>query len=278
MSGLRSAALEAWSAKARAVRIEDEIARRGIKLKRTGIEHVGPCPKCGGEDRFAINVAKQVFHCRGCDVGGDVIKLVEHLDGLDFIAACTALTGEPPPKGNGWDRTGEPRKIVAAEFRYADESGKVLLVVERVEFQNPDGTYVLTEEGKRKKAFRQRRPDPERPNHWLWNVNGVPPLPYRLPELIGAAAAGSTILVVEGEAKVDLLRSMNIPATCCAGGAKKWRTEHTAFLRGAQVVIMPDNDDVGRAHMNIVAASLQGIAASIRVLDLPGLPPKGDRI
>jgi DNA primase len=137
MTGLRSAAFEAWSAKARAIRIDDEVTRRGIKLKRTGIEHVGPCPKCGGEDRFAINTGKQVFHCRGCDVGGDVIKLVEHLDGVDFIAACTALTGEPPPKGNGWDRSGEPRKIVAAEFRYTDESGAVAFVAERLESGTP---------------------------------------------------------------------------------------------------------------------------------------------
>ena len=104
----------------------------------------------------------------------------------------------------------------------------------------------------------------------------MPALPYRLPELIEAIAVGCAILVVEGEAKVDQLRSWNIPATCCAGGAKKWRAEHSAFLRGANVVILPDNDDVGRAHMNVVAASLQGVAASIRVLELPDLPPKGD--
>jgi hypothetical protein len=33
----------------------DEAERRGIKLKRVGAEHIGPCPKCGGDDRFAIN-------------------------------------------------------------------------------------------------------------------------------------------------------------------------------------------------------------------------------
>ncbi len=276
VSGIRSAAFEAWSAKARGVRIEDEIARRGIKLKRTGVEHVGPCPKCGGEDRFAINTKKQIFICRGCDVGGDVIKLVEHLDGVDFIAACTTLTGEPPPRANGWDPTHDPRKIVAAQFRYEDESGRVLFVVERVEFQNPDGSYVLTKEGKRKKTFRQRRPDPDKPGHWLWNVDGVPVVPYGLQQLIKAIAAGCTILIPEGEAKVELLRSWNFPATCCAGGAKKWRAEHAAFLRGANVVILPDNDEAGLEHMNVVGASLQGIAASVRVLELPDLPPKGD--
>ena len=77
---MRSAAFDNWSAKARAVRIEDEIVRRGIKL-RGKIERVGPCPKCGGNDRFSINTKKGVWNCRQCGVGGDVIKLVEHLDG-----------------------------------------------------------------------------------------------------------------------------------------------------------------------------------------------------
>jgi hypothetical protein len=36
--------------------------------------------------------------------------------------------------------------------------------------------------------------------------------------------------------------------------------------------------DAGREHMNVVGTTLQGIAASIRVLQLPDLPPKGDII
>jgi hypothetical protein len=103
-------------------------------------------------------------------------------------------------------------------------------------------------------------------------------VPYRLPELIEAIANGYKVLIVEGEAKVDLLWSWNVPATCCAGGAKKWHPEHSAFLRGAHVVILPDNDPIGHKHVEVVAASLEGIAASIRVLELPVLPPKGGDI
>ena len=264
-----------WTAGARAVPIEREIERRGIEL-RGHIEQCGPCPRCGGDDRFSINRKKQVWNCRGCGIGGDVIKLVQHLDGVDFKTACMTLVGEPPPKANGWDCTSEPKKLLAAEFRYENEGGAVLFVVERLEYQNADGSFVVTERGKRKKTFRQKRPDPDRPGRWLSNVDGVPPIPYRLAELIEAIAVDCAVLIVEGEAKVDLLRSWNIPATCCAGGAKKWRAAHAAFLRGANVVILPDNDDAGQAHMNTVAASLQGLAASIRVLELPGLSPKGD--
>jgi hypothetical protein len=269
----------AWAEIARAVPIEREIDRRGIKLKRQGVaEFVGPCPKCGGDDRFAINTKKQVFNCRGCDVGGDIIKLVEHLDGVDFFTACGTLAKQPPPKAKDNNHAREPKKIVAAEYLYHDEGGNVLFAVERIEFQNPDGSYVLKDGGKRRKTFRQKRPDPDRPGKWIWNIEGVPVVPYRLSELIEAIANQRNILIVEGEAKVDLLRSWNAPATCCAGGAEKWRREHAEFLRGADVVIVPDNDDHGDAHVGVVARSLQDIAASIRVLNLPGLPVKGDII
>jgi len=110
-----------WTARARAVPIVDEIRRRDINnLKHVGDEYVGPCPKCGGEDRFAVHTKKNIFNCRHCDVGGDVIKLVEHLDGVDFNTACATLAG-PLPKGNGKDRSGET-EIVVAEFQYHDEN------------------------------------------------------------------------------------------------------------------------------------------------------------
>jgi phage/plasmid primase-like uncharacterized protein len=80
--------------RARAIRIEDEIARRGIALKRAGAEQFGPCPVCGGTDRFAINVRKQVFNCRVCGAKGDVIELVQHLEGVSFKDAITTLTGD----------------------------------------------------------------------------------------------------------------------------------------------------------------------------------------
>jgi hypothetical protein len=82
---------------ARAVRVEDEIARRGIKL-RGNVDRCGPCPVCGGRDRFAINVRKQCFICRG-SAAGDVIAMVEHLDGCNFVAAVETLTGEDRPVG-----------------------------------------------------------------------------------------------------------------------------------------------------------------------------------
>jgi hypothetical protein len=273
-----------WFRKAKAVRIEDIIAQRGIVLHgRT--EREGPCPICAGTDRFSINTKKQVFNCRGCGKGGDVIDLIAFLDGCDKIAAVTKLTGEPRPngKGNGSARAHDakytsenvPKKLLIATFEYTDENSAVIYVVERFEFQNADGTFVL-KDGKRKKTFRQRRPDPNHPGAWIANIEGITLVPYRLPEVIEAVAAGHPVFVAEGEGKVDALRAIGLVATTNPMGAGKWLVEMSERLRGADVILLPDADEPGWKHMNDVGASLVGVAARIRIVMLPDLPAKGD--
>jgi putative DNA primase/helicase len=70
-------------------------AERFVQLKRASvIERCGPCPVCGGVDRFSINVKKQVWHCRGCGTGGDVISLLQHAEEMTFAEAVASLAGE----------------------------------------------------------------------------------------------------------------------------------------------------------------------------------------
>src|SRR5262249_36167611 len=106
--------------------------------------------------------------------------------------------------------------------------------------------------------------------------SAAPVIPFRLPELQAALAGGQTICVAEGEKKVDRIRDLGFPATCCAGGAKKWRAEHTAFLQGADIVLLPDNDPSGHEHVELIAESLAPIARRLRILELSNLPEKGD--
>jgi hypothetical protein len=82
--------------------------------------------------------------------------------------------------------------------------------------------------------------------------------------------------VVEGEKDADNLARIGVLATCNAGGAGKWTADHAEFLRRRRAIIVPDNDDAGRKHAQQVAQSLNGIAESVRVVELPGLPAKGD--
>ena len=193
------------------------------------------------------------------------------LDDSDFAHAVEVLTGEPPPK-----RTAKLTKaVVAAEYRYHNADGTLAFIVERVEHQNADGSFAIKDD-KCKKTFRQKRPDPDRPGKFVWNTEGVPIIPYALPEVTGAIAGGRTIFIVEGEKCVDRLRELGVPATTNRGGAGKWRPELNAFFMGADVVLVPDNDDAGHKHVQEIGAALTGVAKRIRVLVLPGLPPKGD--
>lgn len=58
-------------------------------------ELTGPCPACGGDDRFSINLKKGVWRCRVCDPkGGDALALVQLVCGTDFMGAIAFLEGE----------------------------------------------------------------------------------------------------------------------------------------------------------------------------------------
>lgn len=65
-------------------------------LQRAGAERIGPCPRCGGDDRFGINTRKGVFQCRRCEAKGDQIALVQLVLGLDFLSALDWLVGPKP--------------------------------------------------------------------------------------------------------------------------------------------------------------------------------------
>jgi hypothetical protein len=68
-----------------------------------------------------------------------------------------------------------------------------------------------------------------------------------------------------------------VAAATNAGGAGKRAPEHPEALRGAPVVILPDNDEPRRKHARQVAAALHRIAPEVCVVALPGLPPNGGR-
>lgn len=142
-------------------------------------------------------------------------------------------------------------------------------------YRDTDGALVFEVVRFDPKDFRQRRPDPEAQGGWAWNLKGVTPVPYRLPEL-AAADPAATVFIVEGEKDVEALVALGLVATCNAGGAGKWRPEFAEHLIGRHVVVLPDNDQPGRDHAESVAQSLRGKAASVKIVELPGLPEKGD--
>jgi putative DNA primase/helicase len=161
-----------------------------------------------------------------------------------------------------------------AEFTYCDETGRAVFHVYRQLAQFGTNRPAIDERtGKQKKRCFQRweTSDGKKPKN-------APILPYQLPELIAAVKAGRTVFVIEGEPKVEALQRWGMAATCNAEGAGKWKKQHAERLRGADVVILPDNDQPGRRHADMVGRSLERLAARVRLLELPELPEHGDII
>ena len=66
-----------------------------VSLKKTGKNYVGLCPfHAEKTPSFTVNTDKQIFHCFGCGVGGDVFRFLESQEGLNFPEALRQLAGK----------------------------------------------------------------------------------------------------------------------------------------------------------------------------------------
>jgi hypothetical protein len=187
----------------------------------------------------------------GCGKG-DAFEFLVRTTGRPFKEVLLSIGesfGLPAPSANG-DGVGH------LTYDYQDESGTLLFQVVR---------------GPKKKFF-QRRPDGC--GGWINDLKGVRRVLYRLPVLL--ARPSETVFVVEGEKDADRLHAAGLLATTNSGGANKWKQSHSESLRGREIVIVPDNDAPGREHALQVAKGVHGLAASVRIVELPGLSPKGD--
>jgi 5S rRNA maturation endonuclease (ribonuclease M5) len=119
------------------------------------------------------------------------------------------------------------------------------------------------------KKFYQRRPNSR--GGWVNDLKGVRRVLYRLPEVLAAVQEGQRVYVVEGEKDAENVAGLGLAATTNSGGPGQWRKEHSATLTGAVVAILPDNDEEGREHAQKVAQDLQGVAAEVRLVELPEL-------
>jgi Toprim domain len=96
--------------RARAIPVLEIAKRHRAQLRPSGRERVGPCPYCGGVDRFAVKPSENVWNCRGYG-GGDPIALEMHLSGGSFVDAVKALIGQDA--GTSKRRQPTPEEIAA---------------------------------------------------------------------------------------------------------------------------------------------------------------------
>lgn len=218
-----------------------------------------------------------------------------------FSEALAAL--QPAQKGRGWVARCPAHEDKAPSLRIDEADGKTLLRChagcdtrdvlsalglqmtdlfdpdvnappERIEdavydYRAADGQLLYQVVRYRPKSFTQRRPLPD--GRWAYDLEGVDRVLYRLPEVVEA----DNVVIVEGEKDADRLASIGLVATTSASGATKWRPEFGQLFAGKSVTIIPDNDEPGHKHADMVRVSLEGVARKVRILELP-VAPKGD--
>lgn len=119
---------------------------------------------------------------------------------------------------------------------------------------------------------------PYHPEAGGWVVgdpSGLLPL-YRLPELVRDPTC--VVAVCEGEKAADLAAGLGVPATTASHGSKSPHKTDWSPLSGRKVAILPDADEAGEKYAASVAGLLGALSppAEVRIVRLPGLPPKGD--
>jgi DNA primase len=224
-------------------RLERFLKERGYELRGAGANFVtNACPLVQHMkyDRpVTIDTDKNLWHCNDCKRGGSVIDWVMNERGCDAGEAMRIL-------GGGNNSSSE----IVATYDYTDESGNLLYQTCRYQ----------------PKDFRQRRPDDK--GGWIWNLDRVRRVLYRLPEVLKA----QTVCVAEGEKDCENLAKLGFFATTNPMGAGKWRDKYSETLRGKDVIVfgdVGDADEAGEKHTAQVIQSLPGVARSIKYVTLP---------
>ena len=210
------------------------------------------------KDRFFDHVTQQggglVELCAISKFGGtgaaEIQKAQEFLG--DWLHLDEVKLAAAPGKKNRFSELIAEGYVEKARYEYRDLGGKLIYFVCRMEHPT------------KRKEFIQGTP-----THW--GIAGVTPIPYNWK----AVHESEWCCIVEGEKDVETLKKLGVPATTNSGGAKKWHHEFSEYLRGKRVIVLPDNDDVGREHAQLIARDLYGIAAEVKIVECSTLP-KGD--
>lgn len=211
-------------------------ARLGERTGGTGRGGQWPCP-AHDDASPSLSVGqgrdgRVLVHCHaGCSTSD--------------IAAALDLTMADLFNGAATNGT---RRVEDARYRYDAADGTHLFDV--VRYWTPGG-----------KTFRQQAAD------GTWSTRNVSKVPYRLPQVIEAVAAGETVFIVEGEKDVHALDRAGYWATTNPGGASKWRSDYDRYFAGADVVVVADRDTTGRAHARDVVDRLSRVTDQVRLVE-----------
>lgn len=214
----------------------------GVSQRSFGWSAKCPCRNDDDNPSLTVAVGKDEQVLVKCHAGNPCS--VEQICGYMGLEMKDLYEDKVEPRKKNNDRG---KKKVEAVYTYTDVDYNTLY--EKVKYRYEDGT----------KGFTQRRPDPERPDQYIYSLMPKEQrVLYNLPIILKGIEYKEPIWLVEGEKDAETLSSMNIMATT-AGGAGTWEQQFTDVLAdAAAVMIVADNDEAGKTHAVNVQRILQG--------------------
>ena len=233
--------------------LQEILSRLDVK-SGSGGQYMARCP-CHGDRQASLSVGvgddgRVLLHCHaGCDTADIMASL-----GLTMRDLFVDLK-----PGDVFPVYGKTAEAAHFEAEYIYPGGRL----KKVKMRKADGG---------KFAYWMHREK----DQWLKGRNNVEPGLYATENPLPADA-----YLVEGEKDVDTMKALGAAAASLPDGAKsKWRPEYGELLKGRRIIIIQDNDTPGKEFAQRVAGELQGLAQSVKVLDLskawPGIPEHGD--
>jgi hypothetical protein len=225
----------------------DAFIARLDRARKSGDGYVALCP-AHPDKKPSLGVSrtadKILLHCyAGCRAETVVAKM--GLTMANLFDDCNSF----PTSTNGAKNT------ISAVYQYVDEQGELL-------YENVRRTP---------KAFAHRRPDGH--GGYIWKLNGVRRVPYRLPELIAAIDRGvEMVFLCEGEKDADALAALGLTSS----NLKDWKPKFNRYIGRSQIVIIPDHDAPGIKLANKTAAIVARDIRSVKFVDLFGSAPLSD--
>lgn len=231
------------------MKFEDFIARFPKRQKQPNGNFFVRCPAHeDGKASLSLKESKDGNILLKCFAGCDVKSIVSALGITEKDLFASSPKKDFTPQYKNVEKESEPKvkPVLDKIYSYTDAVGRELYQAVRL----------------KPKSFRQRHRQGE---EWIWTMDGVERVLYRLPEVMKAVR----VWIVEGEKDVDNLSELGISATCNVGGAGKWLDGYTDCLAGKEVVICGDNDEPGQKHVELVFDSIASRAKSVRIVKLP---------
>ncbi|MBR4318927.1 MAG: AAA family ATPase, partial [Oscillospiraceae bacterium] len=232
------------------------------------------CPLCGsgtgknGTPAFHLYKKDTRAHCFSCGFDGSIIDLYLTMNHLEPIRENAAQAIKALSEQFGLTTPTFPQKIGTREHTYYNADGSIF------------GMKVITTLSNGKKAPCWYLYDPEIKTYSK-GLRGLKAPLYNAHILHNMDE--ETVFITEGEKDADTLSRLDdIPATTIPNGAgfSQWLDLYNDGLQGKDIIILTDNDDVGRNYGIKVAQHTLNIAKSVKIIPATAIwskcPPKGD--